>query len=159
MSPPRVDKPKRKEPPDWGDSVNKAPKPGDWGSNYSAQEQELAQYGGWDKAMAMLLLNLGTVVKAKARAVKARARLRFLLLAILLLFILVAMLPLLAREADLVPTSVLIVSNRDTTRTRALNWPLRTRDGRQEDGSYWFCSVLQPVHPQRERENVEIFLN
>ena len=39
----RVDKLKRKEQPGWGGSVNKAPKPGGWGSNYSAQEQEPAQ--------------------------------------------------------------------------------------------------------------------
>ena len=116
---------KRKEQPGWGESANKAVKPGGWGSNYSAQGQEVNLLRLVDGDKAVLLLRLGTAAKAKARAAKARARPRFLLLLVLLLLLLVAMLPLLmVGEADLVPTSVLIVGKRDTTRIRARNWPL-----------------------------------
>ena len=86
-----------------------------------------------DKEMTMLMLSLGMVVKAKARA-----RLRILLLMVLLLLLLVAMLLLqmVRGEADLLPTSALIVETLDTARTRAPNWPFRTRNGEEEDGSY-----------------------
>ena len=110
-----------------------------------------------DKAIATLLLRLGTVVRVSARAAKAKAkakaRLRTLLLVVPLLLLLLAMLLLqmVRGEADLLPTSALIVGNLGTARTRAPNWPLRTRNGKEEDGSYWFWPVLQPVHPQGER--------
>ena len=89
-----------------------------------------------DKEMAMLMLSLGMVVKAKARAGKVKTSLRILLLIVPLLLLLVAMLLLqmVRGEADLLTTNARIVGNLDTARTRAPNWPLRTQNGKEEDG-------------------------
>ena len=70
-----------------------------------------------------------------------------------------AMLPLLILgEADLVQTSVLIVGKKDTTRMRARNWPLRTRNANRMDGKllaqFWFVACAQ-----EGGADVEIFLN
>ena len=68
-----------------------------------------------------------------------------------LLLVAMLLLQMVRGGADLLTTSVLIAEKSDITRTRAPSWPLRTRNGKVEDGSYWLWPVLQPVHPQGER--------